>query len=298
MDEEEPMAVVEDEMAMLVGQLGACPKKFRREHRRAFNKVVSEVYSPPRITAMIRRMPIGDLVPGLALDITTVDPVDGKPWDFQFLEKRQRARALLEQQKPCFLIGSPMCTRYCSLQNYNDMRRDPRIVQKEKVAAAVHMRFVCDLYRMQHVAGRFFIHEHPWQASSWEIPCVRSIMALQGVRRIYADQCQLGAVDRAGNPLKKPTGFMSNSACVCEELQRRCLGRRGICGGRAKVAGMKHAACVGRTAREAAIYSDILCKAMLKGISRQLHEDGLCVVGETGMMAPEYREVECAATMP
>jgi hypothetical protein len=76
MDEEEPMAVVEDEMAMLVGQLGACPKKFRREHRRALNKVVSEVYSPPRSTAMIRRMPIGDLVPGLALDITTVDPVD------------------------------------------------------------------------------------------------------------------------------------------------------------------------------------------------------------------------------
>ncbi len=181
---------------------------------------------------MIDRMLELRLVPGLALDLGTVDPFDGQPWDFQFLVKRQRAEKILMEQKPAFIIGSPMCKRYCSLQNINDLRRDPATVAREKVAAEVHMRFMCRLYRMQHEAGRFFLHEHPWQASSWELSCVRAIMALNGVRRIMANQCQLGAMDEKGRPLRKPTGFMSNSAAICEELNKKCHGRNGLCSGR------------------------------------------------------------------
>ena len=51
---------------------------------------VSEVYSPPRVIAMAARM---GLKPGFALDLTVVDPDDGRPWDFDCVDKRAKALA-------------------------------------------------------------------------------------------------------------------------------------------------------------------------------------------------------------
>ena len=40
---------------------------------------ITELYSPPRVTTMAERF---KLILGLALDLTTIDPDDGLPWDF------------------------------------------------------------------------------------------------------------------------------------------------------------------------------------------------------------------------
>ena len=66
---------------------------------------VAEFHSPPRIVK--RAKDIG-LRPGWSLDITTRD-YDGKPWDFNDPEKRERALALIDSKKALLLIGSPMC---------------------------------------------------------------------------------------------------------------------------------------------------------------------------------------------
>ena len=58
-------------------------------------------------------------MPGFALDITCIDPDDGKPWDFDKLEKRQKAVDMVRSQKPLFLIGAPMCTTWFKLQKAN-----------------------------------------------------------------------------------------------------------------------------------------------------------------------------------
>lgn len=100
------MAVREDhECLNLIANMGySTTRSYRREHRRGFNKIVSEIYSPPRVTRMLSSMPGHELVPGLALDVTCNDPDGGKPWDFDYPEKREKARRLLRQQKPLFLI--------------------------------------------------------------------------------------------------------------------------------------------------------------------------------------------------
>jgi len=49
---------------------------------------VTEIYSPKRVTGMAELM---GLVPGMALDLTSND-CDGKPWDFNVAEKRERER--------------------------------------------------------------------------------------------------------------------------------------------------------------------------------------------------------------
>ena len=48
----------------------------------------AEIYSPPRVTQVVSEI---GLRAAWFLDLTTVDPVDGQPWDFSFEVKRKRA---------------------------------------------------------------------------------------------------------------------------------------------------------------------------------------------------------------
>ena len=74
------------------------------------HNVVSEIYSPPRVTDAARRLNLG-IAPGFAFDLTTVDGT-GKAWDFDDASRRTEARRRLREQRPMFLIGSPMCTAF------------------------------------------------------------------------------------------------------------------------------------------------------------------------------------------
>ena len=56
------------------------------------------------------------LVPGMPLDLTTVDPDEGKPWDFNDDAKARKAEWLSRNQQAMLLIGSTMCTAFNQLQ--------------------------------------------------------------------------------------------------------------------------------------------------------------------------------------
>ena len=74
----------------------------------------------------------------------------------------------------------------------------------------VHLRLVCELYQMQLDEGRYFPHEHPGGATSWNESCVQDIWAHTEVERIIDHQCQFGQ-GHEGELVVKPTGWMSNS---------------------------------------------------------------------------------------
>ena len=59
-----------------------------------------EIYSPPRVTQLISEI---GLRPAWALDLTTLDPEDGKPWDFSMTDKRAKAIKMLDRDKPLML---------------------------------------------------------------------------------------------------------------------------------------------------------------------------------------------------
>ena len=65
------------------------------------------------------------------------------------------------------------------------------------------MKFVCTLYRVQHESGRYFLHEHPLQARSWDLACIKALQKLEGVHVVETDQCQYGQEDSDGAPIKK-----------------------------------------------------------------------------------------------
>jgi molybdopterin-biosynthesis enzyme MoeA-like protein len=99
---------------MILMAMGSCGKSRLRETRSACRRLgkamVSEMYSPPRVTAELKRSQhlYRHLIPGFALDLTVLDE-DGVPWDFNSLDKREKARRIVREQKPSMVIGSPAC---------------------------------------------------------------------------------------------------------------------------------------------------------------------------------------------
>ena len=140
-----------DEILAVIKSLGGDHGKYRRERRRALRAVVSEVYSPPRVTAATKLLPELRLIPGFALDLTTSD-TDGRVWDFDEKEMRDRALARVREERPMLLVGSPMCTAFSTWQRINNKIRDPLVVAAEKKRAVEHLEFSILLYREQPVS--------------------------------------------------------------------------------------------------------------------------------------------------
>ena len=136
------------------------------------------------------------------------------------------------------------------------------------------------LYRRPISRGAYVLHEHPNGATSWTEPSVLSVLSLQGVQRIRANQCMHGQESDVGNPIKKPTGFMSNSPHLLDALHKRCFGRRGLC---SRPSGGMHQNCLGKVARRAAIFIDTMCEMILSGFSAQMKADRRMRGNEVGV---------------
>ena len=190
---------------LILMSLGSSGRRYARETRAACRRIVSEVYSPPRVTAELKRQRHKHLVAGLALDVTMVDPDDGMPWDFNLPSKRAKARRKIEVQKPFQLIGSPMCTAFSAWQHLNEAKsKDVEAVRRAKLQAIVHIDFVAELYQAQIDGGRYFLHEHPWNATSWQLDAVKKLLAVPSVQRVRGDQCQFGAEVQRGPHKSSP----------------------------------------------------------------------------------------------
>ena len=131
------------EILSLVKNLGGNANNYRRERGRAMRAVISEIYSPPRVSAVAKMCPSFGILPGFALDLTTND-TDGRHWDFDEEEMRDRAWAKIKSEQPLLLIGSPMCTAFSALQHINNSKRDPAITSKEYERGLSHLRFCCE----------------------------------------------------------------------------------------------------------------------------------------------------------
>ena len=100
---------------------------------------------------------------------------------------------------------------------------------EELVAQATrHVNFCCGLYRYQLKRGKHFIREHPWSVRSWNIDGIKELMKDPRVSVACANMCQFGMSthidlrDGARDPVAKPTGFMTSSWTVYEELNKKC----------------------------------------------------------------------------
>ena len=128
----------------VIRSLGGDHQRYKRECKRAVQAIVSEIYSPPRVTAATKLLPELRLIPGFALDLTTAD-VDGALWDFDSKVMRDRAMKKVKEERPQLLIGSPMCTAFSTWQRINDKIRCPVTVAAERKRAVEHLDFCIEL---------------------------------------------------------------------------------------------------------------------------------------------------------
>ena len=94
----------DDAILTIIMGIGGDTRKYKRERKRAINRIVAEVYSPPRVTAAAKRLPELKIVPGFALDLSTADS-DGRMWDFDDQEMGNGAMRKLKIERPPLLVG-------------------------------------------------------------------------------------------------------------------------------------------------------------------------------------------------
>ena len=75
---------------------------------------VVELYSPDRVNKVAREH---GMETGLSLDLIT-------GWNFDKKEDRDLAEKYVRDYKPLFVIGSPMCTMFSTLQNLNKYKNE------------------------------------------------------------------------------------------------------------------------------------------------------------------------------
>ncbi len=182
-----------------------------------------------------------------------------------------------------------MCTQFCTWRALNlASSKDQEAMERALTEAQLHIIFAASLYEEQLAAGHYFLHEHPMWATSWQIKEIEELMKQDGVTKVRGDQCQFGAEIKSGihegDPINKPTGFLTNSPCVARALAVTCEGQGGQCS-RAK--GGQHRLCSGSHARAAATYPRGLCRAILRGVRDQLRQDGHLKNGCFGIQAED-----------
>ena len=230
--------------------------------QKAVGKVdVMEVFSPERVGEMAE---CHGLVQGAAFDLQN-------GWDLNDEKQRLKMEKILDEQKPTLLIGSPPCVKFSILMNLlmgKNLSSERRAQFHQELDEAIsQLRFCFKLYRKQIAAGRYFLHEHPASASSWELHEVQELMQDPNVFEVVAHMCALGMTTRMpGDPEKevpvlKPTRFLTNSWTVVEALNRRCE-----CEG-------KHGTLLCGRAEAAQRYPAKMCHLICEAIAEQISHD-------------------------
>ena len=146
---------------------------------------VTELYSPPRVTATLPRL---GLAKGSTFDLHADEA--GVAWDFTKPQDRKRAWERIRAEEPFLVVGSPPCTMFSRLQlNLNAAKMGKAEWERRRREAEVLLVFAVAVYALQVRAGRHFLHEHPAGATSWRHPAIATLYAREGVDTVVAHMC-------------------------------------------------------------------------------------------------------------
>ena len=131
-------------------------------------------------------------------------------------------------------------------------------VDKMMEEGRIHSEFMAKVYAKQMQHGRFFLHEHPATATSWNEKCILKLLMQPEVQLVKADQCQYGLESKSDDgrmlPALKPTKFMTNAPEMAKLLQQRCKRDH------------EHQQLVSGRAAAAAFYQLKLIRTIIRGI--------------------------------
>ena len=140
-----------------------------------------------------------------------------------------------------------------------------------------HLQFCCRVYRWQVDRGCYFLHAHPWSASSWKLRFMKAMREVKGVELYCGDQCCFGQPAKGPDGIfglaRKRSGWLTNSPCVGYALQVRCASKPDGGDKTPLLEQHKHVWLVSGRARATERYPPKLVAAVLKAIRVQLQQD-------------------------
>ena len=119
---------------------------------------------------------------------------DGTSWDLSKDSHIADLMQMLDDERPAFLGGSPPCGPFSVLQNMVDTQNN---VSEEKRAQRLaegrkHIRTCVKAYKKQMNAKRYFYHEHPDGAASWEEEAMKVLRSDPRVFEVRGPMCRWG----------------------------------------------------------------------------------------------------------
>ena len=188
----------------------------------------------------------------------------------------------LSKVKPGLVIVSPPCTLFSLLQNMNVNKHTRQYLQRLRHAKRL-LRFAWKVMQLVISYGGCFVFENPLTARTWLEIEIQQLMDRDEVILVAADQCRFGLRSLDGNLHKKPTGFLTNSPEIAQQLSLRCDGSH------------QHELILGNNkggnrARQAQEYPPKLVDAILRGYRKQLLRDEEVQLLTVEMLYQEWQQ--------
>lgn len=150
-------------------------------------------------------------------------------WDLLDVGNQQRVISYLKSERPGLVVISPPCTKFSSLLNlcWPIWSKDPKKFDqhvKELRKAIRLLQFCTKICLLCHSLGLSFVFERPWSASSWNEPCLQRLIQHDDFLLARVDQCMFGLTTTQGEPMRKRSGFLTNSLHIAQQLNSTCDG--------------------------------------------------------------------------
>ena len=157
-----PLCMVEDlnddevmELCILSNELNACE--------------TTAILNPSKFASCATRLGLRE---GFAVDLTTAR-ANGTMWDLSLEDDRAELQRVQDREHPELLAGSPPSDDFSSLLN---TCVEPREITKLKTEKILRHRseLVYKSTSCRWKCKKHFVHEHPKDSTSWEMPEVQS----------------------------------------------------------------------------------------------------------------------------
>ena len=170
------------------------------------------------------------------------------------------------------MTGSHPCDPFFQLLKISAHRRDPNKVKQQREVGIRNLHTAIDFYELQYKNNRYFLHEQPEGADSWDDEKMIALQSKLGVCTIMGPMCHwnMEVVDRLGNvgTPRKRTKWVTNSIELATAPDVRCQNELGD--GPHHI----HLHLINGLACQAAKYPPKLVRAVLKAIKAQMKADG------------------------
>ena len=157
---------------------------------------------------------------GFAADLTTAR-ANGTMWDLSLEDDRAEIRRVQNREQPELLAGSPPSDDITSLLNTCvESREISKFENRENRATDQNL---CASLQVAVAMQKHFVHEHPKDSASWEMPEVQSLVSDPRVRSIDGPMCRWSLKARGSKGtvefMRKQTRWLTSSKEMAEVLR-------------------------------------------------------------------------------